>query len=143
MILLDVLAASDLHVIVALWDVKKFYDTVPFQVVANELRILGYSKEKTLRTLLAHAVPSCIKAAGGCIPEPLDSRDNGLVAGCQRSTTAARAVTFRALDSSRKFTYDTLGCRTWTMEDDDPAWANLLAKEDDDARSRKKGRCEV
>lgn len=103
------LYACGLEVLVALCDLEKFNDTIPFTLIRSELKACQYPVAAIARILMQHGSPMWIKGLGSYsdIKRP---RGNGAVAGCQKSNTIARAVTLIGLDDLREFTRTNLGC---------------------------------
>ena len=84
--------------------------SIPLDQVRSELNLLGYGKEKTARTLLVH-VSTMIFKSDQNYSDFTEGRGNGIVAGCQRSKTIARAVTLLGFGKTRAFSRTALGCK--------------------------------
>ena len=103
-ILIDQLAARDLEVLIALWDLEKLYDSIPFKLIRSELKACQYPVVAIARILMQHGSPMWIKGFGS-YSEITRYEGNGAVAGCQKS-----AVTLIGLDDIREFATTNLGC---------------------------------
>ena len=64
MIFIYQLSVCNLEVMVALWDLGKFYDTIPFPLIRPELNLFDYPKTTTTRILIQHGAPMLIKSIG-------------------------------------------------------------------------------
>ena len=113
--LIDQLSASDMEVLVALWDLEKFYDSIPFHLIRSQLNACGHPKDTTARILVQHGAPMLIKP-GPFISDFTHARGNGAVAGFQQSNTIARAVTLIGLDDLRTYTRDALECNNTLLQ---------------------------
>ena len=51
--------ACDVEAMVAFWDLRKFYDSIPLALVRSELNLLRDGKEKIARILLVMEHPWC------------------------------------------------------------------------------------
>ena len=56
----DQLAACNMEVLVALCDLEKCYDSIPFKLIRSQLNLGGYPKELTAQILLHHGAPMLI-----------------------------------------------------------------------------------
>ena len=63
-VLVDQLSACDLEVLVALWDLEKFYDAIPFKLIRSELKSCGYPIRTIARIMMQHGAPMWIRANG-------------------------------------------------------------------------------
>lgn len=108
-IIIDQLAACDLEVLIALWDLEQFYDPIPFTLIRSELKACQYPVAAIARIRMQHGSPMWIKGFGS-YSEITRPRGNGAVSRCHKSNAIARAVTLIGPDDLREFTKTNLGC---------------------------------
>jgi len=87
--------------LVVLWDFAKFYDTIRYDVLRRECERNKYGKRKTARSMLVHAAPRKLKM-GKAVSRNTKSVGRGIVAGCKRSQSMAKAYTNRSVDKLRR-----------------------------------------
>ena len=75
---------SGLNVGHLLWDMEKFYDTVPLPILAEELTKRDYPPVLLTIGLLAHTAPRVLKV-GKCHSATVADTGNSMLAGCLQS----------------------------------------------------------
>ena len=80
------------------WDMDKFYDSIDFGILAEELIKRNFPPELMILGTLAHQAPRVLKV-GTCISEPIESTGNSILAGCQCSVSFARGLLWELMDS--------------------------------------------
>ena len=83
--------AGDMHCALMAWDMDKFYDSIDFEILAEELIERDFPPELLVLGMLAHQAPRILKV-GDCISEPIVSTGNSIVAGCQASVSLVSNV---------------------------------------------------
>ena len=86
--------------IVVLWDFVKFYDTIRYDVLKRECGENNYGRRKTAMSMIVHAPPRKLKM-GKAVSRNTRSVGRGIVAGCKRSQSMAKAYTNRSVDKLR------------------------------------------
>ena len=89
--------AWDMHCALMAWDMEKFYDSIDFEILAEELIERDFPPELLVIGMLAHQAPIILKV-GACISEPIVSTGNSIVAGCQASVSFARGLLWNLID---------------------------------------------
>ena len=69
----------------------KFYDSIDFEILAEEMIERDFPPVLLVIGMLAHQAPRILKV-GTCISEPIVSTGNSIVAGCQASVSFARSL---------------------------------------------------
>ena len=87
------------HTLVVLWDLVKFYDTIRYDVLRRESEGNKYGKRKIAITMFVRAASRKLKM-GKAVSKNTKSMGRGIVAGCKRSQSLAKAYTNRSVDSS-------------------------------------------
>ena len=122
--LIDLLSACGANVMVGIWDLWIFYDSIPLALVRSELNLMGYGKHNFAGTWLAHGAPMILKA-GQKYSDFTEARCNGIVLGCQRPNTIARAVALLGLERTGAFTRNELGARILFLRTSRMFWIKL------------------
>ena len=79
----------------------KFYDTIRYDVLKRECGKNKYGGRKTARSMIVHAAPRKLKM-GKAVSRNTRSVGRGIVAGCKRSQSMAKAYTNRSVDKLRR-----------------------------------------
>ena len=82
------------HCALLAWDMDKFYDSIDFAVLAEELIEREFPPELLIIGTLAHQAPRILKV-GTCISEPIASIGNSIVAECQAPVSFARGLLWK------------------------------------------------
>ena len=96
----EILVNTDYQTLVILWDFVKFYDTIQYDVLANECKFNNYGRKKTAMSMMVHAAPRMLKM-GKAVGKPIQSMGRGIVAGCKRSQSLAKCYTNRFVEGLR------------------------------------------
>ena len=80
------------------WEMDKFYDSIDFGILAEELIKRNFPPELMILGTLAHQAPRVLKV-GTCISEAIVSTGNSILAGCQSSVSFARGLLWELIDS--------------------------------------------
>ena len=97
----EILHLNGYDTLVVLWDFVKFYGTIRYDVLRRECERNKYGKRKTARSMLVHAAPRKLKM-GKAVSRNTKSVGRGIVAGCKRSQSMAKAYTNRSVDKLRR-----------------------------------------
>ena len=87
--------------LVVLWDFVKVYDTIRYDVLRRECDNNNYGRRKTLMSMMGHVAPRKLKM-GKAVSKNTRSVGRGIVAGCKRSQSVAKAYTNRSVDKLRR-----------------------------------------
>ena len=79
----------------------KFYDTIRYDVLRRECRSNNYGRRKTAMSMMVHAAHRKLKM-GKAVSRNTKSVGRGIVAGCKRSQSMAKAYTNRSVDKLRR-----------------------------------------
>ena len=97
----EILHLNGYSTLVLLWDFAKFYDTIRYDVLKRECGKNKYGKRKTARSMIVHAAPRKLKM-GKAVSRNTKTVGRGIVAGCKRSQSMAKAYTNRSVDKLRR-----------------------------------------
>ncbi len=84
-----------------LWDFVEFYDTIRYDVLRRECDSNNYGRRKTAMSMMVHVAPRKLKM-GKAVSRNTRSVGRGIVAGCKRSQSMAKAYTNRSVDKLRR-----------------------------------------
>ena len=79
------------HVAHQLWDMQKFYDSVDFTLLIDELLRRGFPSHLMVLGFLAHCAPRILRVGKSFGPTVVDCR-NSMLAGCQLSVSFTRGL---------------------------------------------------
>ena len=102
-----ILVSKDYQTLVILWGFVKLYDTMRYDVFAEECEANKYGKRKTAITMMVHAAPRMLKM-GKAVGVMICSMGRGIVAGCKRSQSIAKCYTTRFVQGLRERFYISL-----------------------------------
>jgi hypothetical protein len=88
----EILTARGRRVVIILWDIAKFFDSLRYPWLFEQLIRLHYPAQRTAISGLVHATPKALKV-GQAIGERIAGCGRSIVARCLRSLSFARAHT--------------------------------------------------
>ena len=86
------------QVMMVLWDLKKFFDSINIEVLFKEAVALNFPFKQLILSMLVHQAPRMLKL-GSAVGEPITNMGRSMLAGCKRSTQFARVYTLRLVRS--------------------------------------------
>ena len=84
-----------------MWGFVKFYDTIRYDILRRECDCKNYGRRKTAMSMMIHAAPRKLKM-GKAVSRNTNSVGRGIVAGCKRSQSMAKAYTNPSVDKLRR-----------------------------------------
>ena len=97
----EILNLNGYDTLVVLWNFVKMYDTIRYDVLRRECDSNNYGRRKTAMSMMVHAAPRKLKM-GKAVSRNTRSVGRGIVAGCKRSQSMAKAYTNRSVDKLRR-----------------------------------------
>ena len=82
-------------------DFVKFCDTIRYDVLRRECDINNYGRRKTAMSMMVHVAPRKLKMRKA-ISKNTKPVGRGIVVGCKRSQSMAKAYTNRSVDKLRR-----------------------------------------
>ena len=93
----EILSLNGYDTLVVLWDFVKFYDTIRYGVLRRECDSNNYGRRKTAMSMMVHVAPRKLKM-GKAVSSNTKSVGRGIIAGCKRNQSIAKAYTNRSVD---------------------------------------------